>query len=343
MDESEREAILSKLTRAVYGSGPALSTSVQVLSRDTAAGWGGSATATNLVLETITPLGRHRALLTVVLPAGNLAAPVFVGLNFRGNHTISTDTAIAVPGETMAPLHYDPRDPAFLERGAMASRWPVPKLLERGFGLATVCYLQLGPDSTRLRDTGLFPLLHPQNPTGWGGLGMWAWYLQRILDVLREDHLGSRHIAFGHSRLGKTALWAAAQDHRFAGVISNDSGCMGASLSQSPGAETPGLLARVRPYWFCGEFADRCVAPRGLPTQDRLLAAIAPMPIYVASAEEDTGADPAGEQAAVGLVRTEDPHAPVGYHCRPGGHDVTATDWEHFMDFFDGPEQGGHP
>ncbi|MGO1465630.1 MAG: glucuronyl esterase domain-containing protein [Candidatus Corynebacterium faecigallinarum] len=196
-------------------------------------------------------------------------------------------------------------------------------------------YLQLGPDSPDLYSAGLFPLFRPSNSTSWGGIGMWAWYLQRMLDVLRVERLGSVHIAFGHSRLGKTAIWAAAQDPRFSAVVSNDSGCMGASLSVSPGVETPAVLARVRPYWFNDDFVDGVLAGRELPSQDQLLSSIPPRVVYVASAEEDVGADPRGEEMSVERVRAAHPDAAVGYHCRPGPHDVQDVDWQHYLDFFD--------
>ena len=189
---------------------------------------------------------------------------------------------------------------------------------------------------------------------------MWAWALSRVMDALQRGMIPEvdpdRVIAMGHSRLGKTALWAAASDERFAAVISNNSGCMGAAASREVG-ETPEVLARVRPYWFAPAFARQVLGGQPLPVdQHQLLACIAPRPLYVASASEDRGADPEGEFASwhtarqvwglydypAGPVPMPAPGgavsgdgAPLGYHLRAGGHDVTAFDWHHWLDFAD--------
>lgn len=330
-----REELVSTLATAVYGEGPTESVAVRVQARDDVLGFGGTARVQNLVLEFSTALGAHHILLTVVTPASTTDVPLLVGLNFRGNHTVSPDQAIAVPSAGSSPLHYDQFTEAPQPRGSYAGRWQVPTLIERGYGLATACYLQLSPDSPELRTTGLFPLLQRSAPTAWGGLGMWAWLLQRILDVMLQESIGSEHIAFGHSRLGKAALWAALQDERFTGVIANNSGCMGASMSTTPGAETPSLLADVRPYWFGDAFPRRVAEGPAWPAADQMLAAISPRHVYVASAREDAPADPAGEREAVERAREAAPEGSFGYHLRDGGHDVTAVDWDRFLTFFD--------
>jgi len=330
-----RDELVSALATAVYGDGPVEPVVVRVSARSEEFGFGGTARVRNLVVEFSTAVGAHRVLLTVATPAASADVPLLVGLNFRGNHTIASDPNIATPSDECGPLHYDQFTDDPQPRGSYASRWQVPTLINRGYGLATTCYLQLGPDSPELRTVGLFPILQGSARESWGGLGMWAWLLQRLLDVLIQESIGSKHIAFGHSRLGKAALWAALRDERFSGVIANNSGCMGASMSTTPGAETPSLLAKVRPYWFCDEFPRRVAEGLAWPAADQVLAGIAPRHVYVASARNDAPADPTGERAAVDLAREAVPAGSFGYHVRDGAHDVTAEDWDRFLTFFD--------
>ena len=318
------------------------------------------------------PHGSLTATVLVLLPSEASGVPAYMGLNFRGNHTCSTDeavlrTGIDHPTET-GQIHYDGLRERFEippVRGSLAHRWPLDLITDRGYAVITMSYLQVGPDHTGVFARGLHPTLaatglDDRPMAQWGAIGMWAWVLSRLQDTVEQGMVPevdpSRVTVIGHSRLGKTALWAAAGDPRFAAAISNDSGCMGAALSR-PVGETPQILAQIRPYWFTRAFSSGVLAGRPLPVdQHQLLACIAPRPVYVASASEDANADPEGEflswqQAGqvwelYGFPRPTggfpepggtrgDARAPLGYHLRQGAHSVERFDWEHWLDFCD--------
>lgn len=293
-------------------------------------------------------------------------APAFLGLNFYGNHTIQADPAIKLSDRWMrANKEKGVVDHHATEasRGTSASRWPVEKIVDRGYALATVYYGDIEPDFPDGWKLGVRRAWNTVDqeggygPTRLGSIGVWAWGLSRAMDYLEQDaDVDSHRVAvMGHSRLGKTALWAGAQDERFALVISNDSGEGGASLVRRRFGEALHHSVSMVPYWYRQRYADYAKREGDLPVDaHELIALAAPRPVYVASAQEDLWADPHGEFLAakhagpvyqlfglggVGVEEMPPVDKPVGdfvgYHVRTGVHDVTDFDWEQYMDFAD--------
>lgn len=307
--------------------------------------------------------------LLLYLPKTDKTSPVFLGLNFNGNHCVNADPDILLTESWVRSSNptghaVQNADNRASEggRGKNANRWEVEYLVSRGYALATVYCGDIDPDLDDDFKNGvhaLFPATGSPRPSNaWGTVCAWAWGLSRAMDYLQTDPAinPSQVAVMGHSRLGKAALWAGAMDERFALVISNNSGCGGAALSKRAYGERIANLASSFPHWFCSNFYRYAGNEQALPfDQHMLVAAIAPRAVYAASAEEDTWADPKGEflsllnaapvyafLGAGGFPATEMPPVmqPIsgermGYHYRTGKHDVTRYDWERYTEFAD--------
>ena len=347
------------------------------------------------------PRGTRVVSLLVVVPVQSsrtTPAPVILGCNFSGNHAVTADPVVRVShapsffpelDRVEAPVEPPPPGPLprmpavkgwkqldLAERGAERAAWPLEMIVRHGFAVATVHAAQFEEDRPGAGTTGVRGLFDDDKaasePNAWGTLGAWAWGLSRMLDVLAEiDRVdASAAIAYGVSRLGKAALWAAAQDERFLGCIAGVSGCGGAALFRNKSGENISAITHFFPQWFAPHFSEFRDREDQLPVdQHQLLALIAPRGVHVASASQDFWADPVSERLATlhaspafelfGQIGTlpkevvrpghdlpvpvprmiEPPAAGVriggrlSYHVRDGGHGVTDEDWPHFLGF----------
>jgi hypothetical protein len=363
--KARRVEIMELFRQQVYGLAPAEPEEfdLDIADRDEAF-LGGQAIRLRLVLTMKTKAKSHTADLMVVLPKSatkEKTCPVFLGLNFCGNSGVHADPNIPLSTRWMPAGKGVVNNKATdAHRGVQASRWPLEQIIKQGFGIATAYYGDFEEDHKEGWKNGVrnvFELeakLGDQLPGhGWGAIGAWAWGLSRLMDALETvDVVDKKHVyVHGHSRLGKTALWAGACDERFAMVISNNSGEGGAAIARRLKGERTADLNRVFPHWFCRNFHQYGGKEETLPVDQHLLvAAIAPRPVYITSASDDAWADPEGEFLAgvhadpvyqlyklPGLGTTHWPvvNAPIGktirYHVREGKHDVTLYDWEQWM------------
>jgi len=370
-----RAELLELFSREVYGrtpKGPAQKYQAEVTSIDRAA-LGGKAVRKEVTIwftETRDGPKMHLLMYQPVKTAQTRGPwPSFLELNFAGNHAVRADSTIALSTAWMRKNDEKGivnNRATEASRGASASRFPVETIIARGYAVTTIYYGDLCPDLTAglAESAGVAPLFSPKPGAeeraddAWGAIGVWAWGLSRALDYLETDaEFDAKRVAvLGHSRLGKTSLWAGAQDERFALVISNDSGCGGAALSKRNFGETVGIINKAFPHWFAKNFRRYNDNEAALPIdQHELIALMAPRPVYVASAAEDSWADPLGEflslkgaEPVYRLFAKKAPElgamppvdrpvaaGPLGYHIRTGKHDITAYDWAQYLNFAD--------
>ena len=280
--------------------------------------------------------------------------------------SVTIHLVLFVPNSSTKPA------PAFLlinnrsPKNTLASRdsisgfWPAEQVIQSGYAIAAFHYSNAAPDNKDGYKNGVLRL-YPEIASadnGMKAIGSWAWAASRVMDYFETDQsIDAKKVGVvGHSRGGKTSLWAAAQDPRFAMSFSNCSGNTGAALSKRNFGETVARINNMFPHWFSNNYKKYNNNEKELPIdQHMLIALIAPRPVYATNASEDLWADPTGTFLAMKnaepvfalyqqksklpqqppALDTPFAQPPLGYHNRTGKHDLTFYDWEQFVKFAD--------
>jgi hypothetical protein len=363
---ARRKEILEIMTTQMYGSSPGKPKNMrfEVFDNDPNA-LGGKATRKQVTVFIKENDKEAQFDLLIYIPnKARHPVPAIIGINFVGNQAIIADPGVKlttawVESSQMFPCGENGRATEAC-RGVNASQWEVDSILDRGYALVTMYREEIASDRKEtMFQTGVHTL-YPELQNGddnFSTMAAWAWALSRGMDYIETDKdIDSKKVAvFGFSRLGKAALWAGATDRRFAMVLSNESGAGGGKQFRRGIGENITRLCTVFPHWYAKSLRKYMDKDSELPfDQHFVMALIAPRPVYLATAEEDRNADPAGEfetaKASDGIYKflgtkgfagttfpalNEPISGQIGFHIRPGGHDVKMFDWIQFLNFSD--------
>ncbi len=283
---------------------------------------------------------------------------------FKNNKSVKINLVLFVPNKIKCPapvfllINNRSKDNTDPTRVIKSDFWPAETVIDSSYAIAAFQVNDAAPDSLKTFKNGVLQLYPEQliSNNGMRAIGAWAWAASRVMDYFEKDSdIDAKKVAVvGHSRGGKAALWAAAQDQRFAIPFSNCSGNTGAALARRRFGETISIINRNFPYWFNDNYKKFNDNEDSLPVdQHMLMALMAPRPVYATSASKDLWADPKGSflslknaekvYALYGMTSTlpADPplvntpviNSPLGYHNREGDHNLTAYDWGNFIKF----------
>jgi hypothetical protein len=359
-----RPELKAQFEHYMYGAAPQAPGTVRAwIDREDTSFLGGKAT---LIERTLTfgPEGATPLHMLLIVPNDRKGpAPVFLGLNFYGNHAATSDPKVALPAGWVPDRAAGASGNRASEtgRGSQADAWPADMIIGRGYALATAYCGDIAPDHPGHKDG-----VHPHYPGyDWGTVAAWAWGLSRAADYLATvpEVDRARMAVVGHSRLGKAALLAGAFDDRFRVVIPLQAGCGGSAPSRGKVGESVTQINDRFPHWFNAAFKTFNGRPERLPfDQNGLVALCAPRAVLFSNATEDTWANPEGQfqvlkaaepvYALLNAGGLESPTIPetgklsagtLGYAIRAGKHSMTRADWALFLDFADkhlGPAPG---
>jgi len=334
--KTRRPEILALFEQNVYGTMPKTFDGIKYKVTHTESNAMGGKAHLKEVAITVTNAGKSVTInMVMFVPnARKRAAPVFLLINNRDKN--NTDPTRAVKSEF----------------------WPAEMAIDSGYAIAAISVEDAAPDNKNTYQNGVLQLYPHQltAPEGMKAIGAWAWAASRVMDYFETDKdIDAKKVALvGHSRGGKTALWAGAQDQRFAMVFASCSGNTGASLSHRRFGETIKAINDAFPHWFADNYKKYNDNEAALPVdQHMLIAMIAPRPVYTTNATKDLWADPKGSYLSLQyakqvydlygkpLALSQEPppvntpiiNSTIGYHIREGIHNLTAYDWSNFIRF----------
>ncbi len=342
--EKRRLELLEAYEKNMYGKTPAegFETSFEVVESGDALD--GKAMRQQVKITVTTEKGSCDAMLLLYLPKSDDSRGVFVGENFGGNTMIWTDGEI-LPSVTQENAEHASADSADL--------WPVEDIVGRGYGVATMCYLDWGADDKDTYRERLLCLFDDEDTTAFSA---WAFGISRAVDYLSTlDGVDMENIAsVGHSRLARVSLWAGACDERISLVTAS---CGGGSVR----SEVSGRIMDDgnSSHWFSKTYFTYENRDEEFPVDMNVLYALAaPRRLYVSMGSGDLAADPFSmvdmlqdakkvwkdvygmevidDFSYYDLVRGEAVMSEgVGLHVHQGGHKMDAGDWEKYVDYMD--------
>jgi hypothetical protein len=356
--QQRRPEILELYRNFIYGRVPAHPPRVTfTVAKTDRAALGGTAVRQDVVGQIGDGPDAPRLHLTMFLPAKATGpVPILLHLTFFAGLTRPpVADAPAAPGA--APVR---RRPPGSELG------PIADILAHGYGYAYVRYSEIEPDMAwtaphrpvGVRSLSLAPGQEAPNADEWGTISAWAWGASRIVDYFETDPaVDAKRIALiGHSRLGKTVIWAGAQDPRFAVVFSSCGGELGTSLARRDFGETVDDMAANFPWQFAGNIQQFPGHWNEMPVDTHMVIALnAPHPVFIGGGVGDQWSDPKGEflaevaagpvyrlvgKADLGTSEMPQPNSPVmtgdlAFHYHSEGHTISASDWKAFLEFTD--------
>ncbi len=342
--EKRRLELLEAYEKNMYGKTPAegFETSFEVVESGDALD--GKAMRQQVKITVTTEKGSCDAMLLLYLPKSDNPRGVFVGENFGGDTMIWTDGEI-LPSVTQENAEHASADSADL--------WPVEDIVGRGYGVATMCYLDWGADDKDTYRERLLCLFDDEDTTAFSA---WAFGISRAVDYLSTlDGVDMENIAsVGHSRLARVSLWAGACDERISLVTAS---CGGGSVR----SEVSGRIMDDgnSSHWFSKTYFTYENRDEEFPVDMNVLYALAaPRRLYVSMGSGDLAADPFSmvdmlqdakkvwkdvygmevidDFSYYDLVRGEAVMSEgVGLHVHQGGHKMDAGDWEKYVDYMD--------